>query len=59
MGHHGDSELLLCYCSESLPHGAVGWSVIVSFHGHTYFLLHCSVRISKIVALGSTPVVPL
>ena len=26
-------------CFVSLPRNVVGWSVIVTFHGHTYFLL--------------------
>ena len=36
-----------CLCSFSLPPGALGWSVIVEFPGHTHFftlfaLAHCS-----------------
>ena len=28
-----------CCCSASLPQGAMGWSVIVAFTGHTHFLV--------------------
>ena len=27
-----------CYCSVSLPRGVVGWSVVVTFSGHTHLL---------------------